>query len=151
MEDRFKFRVYFKGSKYAEAGYQDLSRKDVIFSLKSNGQIIRTVVYECQQEGHENSPCFMPFEPDNDLYDIQFCTGLKDRNGKLIYEGDIVKIFHVSSTMQPSEFIGVVSYDNKKGHWGIERNGRIDCFFEDYIYEVIGNIYENKELLDESI
>lgn len=77
------------------------------------------------------------------------CTGLKDKNGKLIYEGDIVKRFCVSSTMQPSIFIGVVSYDNKKGRWEIEKNGKSDWFYEDDLHEILGNVYENKELLDD--
>lgn len=38
MQDRLKFRVYFKGSEYAEAGYVDLTRSDVIFSLRADGQ-----------------------------------------------------------------------------------------------------------------
>ena len=79
MQDRFKFRVYFKGSEYSEAGYVDLTRSDVIFFLRADGQIIRNVVYDCQQEGHEEQPCNMPFTPNNNLYDIQFYTGLKDK------------------------------------------------------------------------
>ena len=107
MNDRFKFRVYFKGSEYAKAGYQDLSRKDVIYSLKSDGQIIRNVVYECQQEGHEGGPCNMPFEPNNDLYDIQFCTGLKDKNGKLIYELDYIKYKKETYKLNIDKFLGI--------------------------------------------
>lgn len=153
MSDRFKFRVYFKGSEYCEAGYQDLTRNDVIFSLSADGQIIRTVAYECQREGHEKEPCMLPFTPDNNLYDIQFCTGLKDKNGKLIYEGDILGgsygnlyIHYCDSCKQ---------FQLKANDYGcMACEGDINWYElveseEQNELEVIGNIYENKELLNE--
>jgi len=71
-------------------------------------------------------------------------TGLKDRNGKEIYEGDIVKA---------NEQIFDVRYD---AHWStIEIVGKsVDFSFIGfnisglYEHEVIGNIYENPELLE---
>lgn len=76
-------------------------------------------------------------------------TGLKDKNGKEIYEGDIVKKYN-----EVSELGG---YSMLKVQWNIARA----CFElyngtpEDYTYlykteeklEIIGNIYENPELL----
>ena len=78
--------------------------------------------------------------------ELMQCTGLKDKNGKLIYEGDIVKIFHVSSTMQGREYKRIVIYNSDKARYELENYG---VFYEDDIYEVIGNIYENKDLLEE--
>lgn len=71
----------------------------------------------------------------------QFCTGLKDKNGKLIYEGDVVK--HSKSNQQYK-----VQW-NDKGFWQLDdyAMARSSKFLEEN-YEVIGNIYENKELLE---
>lgn len=158
MQDRLKFRVYFKGSEYAEAGYVDLTRRDVIFSLRADGQIIRNVVYDCQHEGHERQPCNMPFTPNNNLYDIQFCTGLKDKNGKLIYEGDILK---VNTGSRDTSGYGVVEYmqcgcnfvisgflDNPSGYHPRKKSEFCQKLQEWLVTEVIGNIYENPKLLE---
>ena len=72
-------------------------------------------------------------------------TGLTDKNGKKIFEGDIVKI----NLYEPSRFyeIGYIKYDYFKtrfvfctdeGDYGID----ITC-----VFEVIGNIHDNPELL----
>jgi len=78
-------------------------------------------------------------------YTIQQYTGLKDKNGKGIYEGDIVIWKH------PMEDVGVVNFGNSSPNMSVfyldvKRLG--ECLFQDDdIYEVIGNIFENPELL----
>lgn len=74
-------------------------------------------------------------------------TGLKDKNGKEIYEGDIVKIDCPTMKMQ-----GKIFYSEDGADFRIY--DEIEDFEENlwYLqeeYEVIGNIYENPELLEE--
>lgn len=81
--------------------------------------------------------------------DIMQYTGMKDVNGKEICEGDIVK---VSERMAGEDFIGKVIYDESEGCYFIIRGSeksycKITIDLEDYSHYVIGNIYENPELL----
>ncbi len=80
---------------------------------------------------------------------MQFIS-LKDENGKEIYEGDIVK----STNKELGECVAVVGFNEEESAFVLlEGYGwkRPDEFFSTwnkvYKFEVIGNIYENKELL----
>lgn len=82
----------------------------------------------------------------NDLNLMQ-STGLCDMEGTEVFEGDI--LHHQIQT----EYTFIVKYDKDKGRWygdGLSRTYRIDIAkrFLPYYYKVIGNIYENPELLE---
>ena len=89
---------------------------------------------------------FNHFESDNpsEIIYEQF-TGLRDKNGKEIYEGDIVRW-----DINQSHPIGIVDYIDSYGGYDLKN------IYDDYHvcndwgrgeYEVVGNIHENPELL----
>lgn len=72
------------------------------------------------------------------------CTGLRDKNGKLIFEGDIVE----GCDFTAEDGYGVVDFDD--GSFTVSGNGFEGTFHENYWgldLEIIGNIHDNPELL----
>jgi len=83
-------------------------------------------------------------DPTTAISDFEFCTGLKDKNGNLIYEGDIVNTSSFGKCI-------IEWADDEAGFIlkSIETVNYYSIYCFNGTEEIIGNIHENPELLEE--
>lgn len=125
--------------------------REIKFKIWTGGHMLRS----------EDYPCF-PFyigatdgkvyqgrleKGEHDLAETGFMplqyTGVKDRNGREIYEGDIIKYDDAGGEAHTQ----VVRYDDEMGAFGCDRGALMDHFNCMWEIEVIGNACENPEIL----
>lgn len=138
--DRFKFRVWNKQS--------NCYTKERMFYINEFGSLLKYERSRSTVYINADSPCVMGFCGCN--YIIEQCTGLKDKNGKLIYEGDILKI-KWNNDGYP-RYYEVNFEDGAFGIKPLECNDWLDSeYLSDIPQEtlIIGNIHENPELLED--
>lgn len=96
----------------------------------------------------------IPLSKLNSLAVTQF-TGIKDKNDKEIYEGDVISATFVNSDKRSETIRKKVMYEEKFGRFSLvdlpvrmyeNTSGMAEEWIKAYDYEVIGNIYENPEL-----
>lgn len=123
---------------------------DVYYGFEMNGK----GELECRWEGEFTESHVLDGGTLDNL--MQF-TGIHDKNGKEIYEGDVVKTYFALDEKIIQEPFIVGWRESRAMFEGVKHNSkkidyltRFDFFAEQsFIYEVIGNIYENPELLKE--
>ena len=76
-----------------------------------------------------------------ECYLLQY-TGLKDRSNREIYEGDILEFEYNKDTKTTSKYREAVE-------WSVMKNWSGYDFCVEVNREIIGNIYENPELLED--
>ena len=124
MQDRFKFRTYIPDLKF----------------FKYWGWI---------EDNHYIGLCACGYYRMPELLEkyTNQCTGLRDRHNNLIYEGDIVRFYslygHATFEIKWSEKFATFGYEDDETDFS--ELGRL--YDEAAYVEVIGNIYDNPELL----
>jgi len=120
MENRFKFRWFSKVR---------LKMFDVV-CIEYPG----TIIYK-DENGHEIETSW---SSDNGV--LMQCTGLKDKFGKPIFEGDIVS-FKIGANPK----IALVEYDTENAEWRKGHFASLGSYKKNT--QIIGNVFENLELL----
>lgn len=105
----------------------------------------KNVDYKCE-------PHWSHFEPHHKEIKLMQYTGLKDKNDKKIFEGDIVKINNINYRVLYSDYrLSFVFLKLKEATCYFSLNEIYEDYYKKNQFslldiEVIGNIYENKEL-----
>ena len=127
--------------------------REILFRGKwDNDWIFGSLIYSVQEDiyyitEHNRLELSFPVEKET----IGQFTGLFDKNGKKIFEGDIVKVVDENgeiNELQPDTGIGAIEFLD--GAWYISEdvdNGLYDII-RNYSIEVIGNKFDNPELVE---
>lgn len=130
-----KFRAWIKTEKR-------MIETDDLFDIDYENKeiVIQQVYFENGLPDFRDTYCY-----DFDEIELTQSTGLKDKNGKEIFEGDIVKM--AKDVYSEPTYYEVVRH--RGGAYRLEsKQHGCELWLRHTDCEVVGNIYENKELLD---
>lgn len=128
MNRKIKFRAWDNENKYM------ITSKQGIFTALRNSMNITV-----QDNGYYNNGDLL--KPNKEKYTLMQYTGLKDKNGVEVYEGD--KVMFDYEWTEPDE-IGVITWNKDTASFQIK--GHIPSSSMKHLdrMKVIGNIYENE-------
>lgn len=122
-----KFRVWDNiAKKYIDGRYVSISGLGLL-------HVAKRIIKNCFRPPHTRK---------NPWFIVEQFTGLRDKNGTEIYEGDIL----IDDAGEPIEY-WVVKFSD--GGFVGECAGVTESLFELTQLEVVGNIHENPELMEE--
>lgn len=131
--DRFKFRIWDNKTK------QYLNTADLY--LDSNGELCVQRLFCGRNEMFHDVDY-------GDCHIVEQCTGLKDANGKLIYEGDV--LLSSDGSNYSVEYDVHYARHLRRGlfHNGNRFLSELNSTIAEKFLRVVGNIHENPELLE---
>ena len=103
--------------------------------------------------------CFEDFTEENGIFEVRpdticQCTGLRDKNGNLIWENDIVGFWDTYSTengQAEMDCIGKVVWDDETISFQVTNRLSAESYEVLDECSVIGNVFDNKELLESEV
>lgn len=130
--------------------WMDEMKDRYLFKAKTcNGEWVVGYLYRLS----ENNPPFIMLRKYGESYEVDEhtvcqCTGLRDKNGKLIWENDIVFVTDDNGCSGQID-TGVGEIDFLEGLWYISGHVQNSLYDIDKCFqlEVIGNIFDNPDLL----
>jgi uncharacterized phage protein (TIGR01671 family) len=134
----------------------DKRNKIYLYDVQNASDVFSDIKYENGENADCDEYCFAGFLYD-ERYDVEQFTGLKDSDGKGIYENDIIhfgSMWCVGDEYDPreEEHIGIVEYRPDYASYVVNCNGKIFSL-EQVIsfdgYSAQGNVHESPELLEE--